>query len=292
MTQRARPIARTIRRLVPLLLLALAAAARAATVEEIPSPRPAGWAVDRTGRIPPDTLRRLDRLGDDVKAKAGAELAVVVVGSTGGMAPRAFATRLFNRWGIGDRRRNDGLLVFAALDDHRVEIVLGDGLAGDANRRASEEIVAQEMVPHFLAGDSAGALREGALACARRILGAAPTSEPGDARAAAAPSSAPSSEPAASAEPAPSSTEPPTQSAPDASSNPASAPSPRPVPASFAEHERTAEVVDGNPLLMSVGLLFLVAACGIAGYSSSTSSASDSGFSGGHSSGDGAGGSW
>lgn len=263
MAQHARVGLRMLRRLAPLLLLLLAAPVRAATVEEIPSPRPAGWTVDRTGRIPADTLRRLDRLGDEVKARTGAELAVVVVGSTGGMAPRAFATRLFNRWGIGDRRRNDGLLVFAALDDHRVEIVLGDGLAGDANRRASEEIVAQEMVPHFLAGDPAGALREGALACARRILGAAPAAEPGDAPASAV---APPPEPALPAEPTPSAAEPPTQSAPDALSNPPSAPSPRPAPASFAEHERTAEVVDGNPLMMSLGILLLVAACGIAGY--------------------------
>jgi uncharacterized protein len=208
MAQRARPdfrpFLRTLRALA-LLLLLLAAAARATTVEEVPSPRPAGWAVDRTGRIPPETLRRLDRLGDAVKARRGAELAVAVVGSTDGVAPRAFATRLFNRWGIGDRRRNDGLLVFAALDDHRVQIVLGDGLSGDANRRASEEIVAQEMVPRFRAGDPAGALRAGALACARRILDAAPAPESGDAAnlsaAAVAPEPAPFSAPPISPEP-------------------------------------------------------------------------------------------
>ena len=154
--------------------LILTGSAHAVTVEEIPSPRPIGWTVDQTGTLPPETVAKLNRLGDEVKAKTGAELAIVVVGTTGGVEPRDFATRLFNHWGIGERDKNNGLLVFAALDDRAAEIVLGDGVDDDTQVRASEEIMQGVMVPRFRQGDPAGALFQGATACAARILDVSP----------------------------------------------------------------------------------------------------------------------
>jgi uncharacterized membrane protein YgcG len=153
------------------LLLALAAgAARAVTVEQIPTPRPTGWAVDLTGTLPPERLAELNQLGDQVKEKTGAELAVVVVSSTDGVDANEFATRLFNAWGISD----NGLLVFAALEDHKAEIVLGKGLDGETGRRESETVMQGEMVPRFRAGNPAGAIVLGSIGCARRILHVSP----------------------------------------------------------------------------------------------------------------------
>jgi uncharacterized protein len=153
------------------LLLALAAgAARAVTVEQIPTPRPTGWAVDLTGTLPPERLAELNQLGDQVKEKTGAEMAVVVVSSTDGVDAHEFATRLFNAWGISD----NGLLVFAALEDHKAEIVLGKGLDGETGRRESETVMQGEMVPRFRAGNPAGAIVLGSIGCARRILHVSP----------------------------------------------------------------------------------------------------------------------
>lgn len=157
--------------------LAAAGAAGAVTVEQIPTPRPSGWTVDLTGNLPASTVAELNRLGDDVKSRTGAELAVVVVGSTDGAGHRDFATRLFNSWGIGERGKDNGLLVFAALDDRAAEIILGDGIDGDSNVRESEAIMQNVMMPRFRQGDPAGALLQGAQACARRILDAGSAAE-------------------------------------------------------------------------------------------------------------------
>lgn len=162
-----------------LVLSALPACA--VTVEQIPSPRPSGWTVDLTRTLPAATVAELDRLGEEVKAKSGAELAIVVVDTTGSVEPREFATRLFNYWGIGERGKDNGLLVFAALDDRAAEIVLGDGVDNASQVRASEEIMEEVMVPRFREGDPAGALLQGATACASRILGVSPVA-PADPR--------------------------------------------------------------------------------------------------------------
>ncbi len=161
------------------LLAGLAGAARAVGIAEVPTPRPAGWTVDLTGTLRAEDRQALDRLGDEVKAQTGAELAVVVVGSTDGVPPRQFATYLFNRWRIGERDKRNGLLVFAALDDRAAEIVLGGGIYGPREVRESQEVMQGEMVPRFRAGDPGGAVFYGALACARQILGASPTVAPG-----------------------------------------------------------------------------------------------------------------
>jgi uncharacterized protein len=166
--------------LASLLILSLAlagTAARAVTVEQIPTPRPTGWAVDMTNTLSPERLAELNRLGEDVKTKAGTEMAVVVVGSTDGADPHDFATRLFNAWGIGDRTRGNGILVFAALNDHKAEIVLGHGLDTEAGRRESQTVMQQEMIPRFRNGDPSGAVVLGAIACARRLLGVSPLVE-------------------------------------------------------------------------------------------------------------------
>jgi uncharacterized protein len=147
-------------------------AASAVDVGDIPSPRPDGWTVDLTGRVPQDTLAELNKLCDELHRQHGAEMAVVVMGTIGGENHRAFAMRLFNHWGIGSAQRDNGVLIFAALDDRKSEIILGDGIDDAHQVRAADQIMQNEMVPRFKRGDVAGALTQGAWSCATLILGA------------------------------------------------------------------------------------------------------------------------
>jgi uncharacterized protein len=41
---------------------------------------------------------------------------------------KRFATRLFNSWGLGDRRKNNGVLLLVSTGDRRVEVEIGRGL--------------------------------------------------------------------------------------------------------------------------------------------------------------------
>src|SRR5436305_7229990 len=162
--------------LFAVLVVSAAAMAGAATLEQIPSPRPTAWVTDLTGTLPLQTVAELNRVGDQVKEQTGVEMAVVVVGAADGAPARDFATRLFSTWGIGERGR--GLLIFVTLGDLRTEIVLGDRIRDAARARAGEAVVREEMTPRFQNGDAAGAVLLGAAACARRLLGAHVTAAP------------------------------------------------------------------------------------------------------------------
>jgi uncharacterized protein len=155
-----------------LLAAGVAAGARAATLEQIPSPRPMGWVTDLTGTLPLDTVAELNRMGDQVQAQTGAEMAVVVIGSTGGAPARDLAARLLSSWAIGEPGEGNGLLLFVAVDDGATEIALGEGIRDAARLWASQAVLRMEMAPRFRRGDPAGAVLQGATACARRLLGA------------------------------------------------------------------------------------------------------------------------
>jgi uncharacterized protein len=188
-----------------LALLAWAIPTFAVTVEEIPSPRPDGWSVDLTGTIPAGIRQQIDHLGDEVKAANGAEIAVVVIDSTGGVPSRDFARSLFDYWKIGESDEDNGFLLLAALGDRRVEIVLGRGLDNPANNQVSAEIMQGEIVPLLRAGDPGGALLAGTRAAARRILDVAPPVAESIAPLAELPAEAP---PVAESAPAPETTPP------------------------------------------------------------------------------------
>lgn len=157
---------------IPVLVATAATASIGEELDRIPTPRPDGWITDLTGQIAPKTITTLNALGDSVSGREGPELAVVVIQSTDGRVPRRFATELFNRWGIGRREEDDGVLLLVALRDRKAEIVLGDGVDDPDRVRTSQRIMDETMLPFFRRGDPDQAILQGARRCAVEILGA------------------------------------------------------------------------------------------------------------------------
>jgi uncharacterized protein len=131
-----------------------------------------GWVTDLTGTLPLHAVTELNRVGDQVQAQTGAEMAVVVVDSTDGAPARDLAARLLTSWEIGDLRKGNGLLLFVAVNDGTTEIALGEGIRDATRMWESQAVLRMEMAPRFRRGDATGAILLGAAGCARRLLGA------------------------------------------------------------------------------------------------------------------------
>jgi uncharacterized protein len=139
--------------LLLILLLALATGIRAERADQLPVPLPDSHVSDLRGLLKADTRAELDRLATTLDQAGRGQLAFVVVDSVDSADPRRFATDVFNRWGVGDRTRNDGTLFLLAKRDRAAEIVLGDGIDNAANRRHAERVMQNAMVPRFRGGD-------------------------------------------------------------------------------------------------------------------------------------------
>ncbi|MEL7090660.1 MAG: TPM domain-containing protein [Pseudomonadota bacterium] len=116
-----------------------------------------------------DTLKdRLVRLRQDT----GIEMTVVTLPSQSKYAPdmtlEAFATGLFNHWGIGDATRNDGILVLVMPNDRAMRIELGAGYGRDWDRIA-QRVVDDGFLPFFRDDNYQAGIMTGSVAVIEEI---------------------------------------------------------------------------------------------------------------------------
>jgi uncharacterized protein len=148
---------------------------------DIPSPRAGGadeWVVDLTGELSEEAVKYINAVCGEIHDRLGREMCVVVISTTNGRNHRSFATNLFNLWGVGNKGipgapgvwRNNGVMLFTALNDRRAEIILGDGIDGPEETRLCQQIIDDIVIPNFKAGDGNSALYEGIRACGTRIF--------------------------------------------------------------------------------------------------------------------------
>ena len=90
------------------------------------------------------------------------ELCVVALGSIGDADCFDFSYELFQRWGIGGKNKNTGVLMIFVLDSHDFRIMTGTGIEGVLTDALCSEIF-RSLVPVFRAGDYGGGLCLGAM---------------------------------------------------------------------------------------------------------------------------------
>jgi uncharacterized protein len=103
-----------------------------------------------------------------MREKTGAQMAVLIVASTGGEAIEEFSMRVAEAWQGGDAERDDGLLLTLAMHDRRMRLEVGYGLEGNIPDAAARRIV-DGMRDDLRAGDLASAIDGAISATARRI---------------------------------------------------------------------------------------------------------------------------
>lgn len=85
----------------------------------------------------------------DFEEKTSHQIAVLTVPSLDGESIEAFAIRVTDAWGLGDRKRDNGILLLAAAQEHKIRIEVGRGLEGVVTDAAASGIIRDVMVPHF-----------------------------------------------------------------------------------------------------------------------------------------------
>jgi uncharacterized protein len=153
---------RRSRAFAPRLLLALLGALCllpiSAALAQSAYPERADRFVNDTARLLTDADRVAMRARQqNLLATRGVELVVVTIRSLGDYdVPERtiedFATKLFNTWGIGDRDRDDGVLLLVAAEDRKVRIEVGSGY-GAGYDAAMKRVIDDTILPPFRVGD-------------------------------------------------------------------------------------------------------------------------------------------
>ena len=124
-----------------------AATLKAQSAGGVPSPLPKAWVVDQTETLSDLQKKLINELCQEIQTDYNRQLVVAVIGSTNGKEHRRFAVELFNRWRVGDGYKNQGVLVFAAMEDRAAEIILGHGIDNRDTVRAAQSIMDKSHDP-------------------------------------------------------------------------------------------------------------------------------------------------
>ena len=128
----------------------------ALTVEQVINPRQnnGGWVTDMADILSDETETKINRLITDLEQSNGTEIAIVTVLNTEPSAtPKAFATELFNYWGIGKADVDNGVLFLISVGDRRVEIETGSGLQTILPDTEVKDIINTKITPQYKQGN-------------------------------------------------------------------------------------------------------------------------------------------
>jgi uncharacterized protein len=132
-------------------------------------PRYRGWVNDFAGVISYEYQDRLTALASEVKTKTGSELTIVTVETVGEMSVEEYASRLFEKWGVGERGKDNGVLFLLALEERKVRIEVGYGLEGILPDITSGQIRDTYILPDFRSGNYGSGFYKGMAAAASII---------------------------------------------------------------------------------------------------------------------------
>lgn len=132
----------------------------------IPALQSSIYVYDDAGILDSDTESQTNTILAELKVKTGAQVFVITIPSLNGSTIAEYANELFNTIGIGDKERNDGVLLLISSVDSRVRLEIGVGLEDVLTDSLSGRILDDYFVPYRTDGnyDSAVILTASAVA--------------------------------------------------------------------------------------------------------------------------------
>jgi uncharacterized protein len=141
----------SFRLLVAVVLFASASVLPAERVEDLP--KPTDYVSDYAHVLSPPAVARLDHICSQLDhSAANSQVAVVTVRSLEGEDAADYASQLEDKWHMGKKGSDRGVLVLLAVNDHKRRIDVGYGLEGILPDGKVGDI-GREMVPYLRAND-------------------------------------------------------------------------------------------------------------------------------------------
>lgn len=120
---------------------------------DYPKPTNDFFVNDFANILSRETEQKIIETSAKLSEATGAQIVVVTIKSLDGQDLESYATGLFRAWGIGDSKKNNGVLLLIALEERRSRIEVGYGLEGALNDAKTGRIQDDYLIGPFQAED-------------------------------------------------------------------------------------------------------------------------------------------
>ncbi len=150
--------------LVFLILILSALSSLSVWAKDAQLPSALGYINDFVNVVSPSDQEEINRFSKELEANTAAQVAVAIVETTEPETIEEYSVRLFKKWGIGQKGKDNGVLFLIATKDHTLRIEVGYGLEGVLTDAICSGIINQIVVPQFKQGQISKGILEGSKA--------------------------------------------------------------------------------------------------------------------------------
>jgi uncharacterized protein len=155
----------TLQLFLSLIAIAIIATTTPASASRLPN-TPYSHIVDLAGIIDNEVEDKATRLLMELEQKTGAQVVLLSVDSLEGRALEEFSLNVAEKWGLGQRGIDNGMLILFAMKERKYRFEVGYGLEGILPDSLVGSIGREHIVPNF----KKGAYSKGALAAAHAVV--------------------------------------------------------------------------------------------------------------------------
>ena len=156
-----RSVAGAFMALLVALAGALPIAATAAEGDIAAVPKLEKRVTDLTATLSSGDESRIEARLKAFEDKKGAQVAVLIVGTTQPETIFDYALRVSDAWKLGRKGIDDGVLFVIAKNDRKLQILTGRGTQGVLTDAMSKRIISEIVAPKFRSSDFAGGIEDG-----------------------------------------------------------------------------------------------------------------------------------
>jgi len=108
--------------------------------------------TDLTGTLSQIQITSLEQKLAAFEAQKGSQIAILIVSSTQPEAIEQYSLRVVEKWQLGRKKIDDGILLLVAKEDRRLRFEVGYGLEGAVNDLTAKRIISEIITPYFRQG--------------------------------------------------------------------------------------------------------------------------------------------
>lgn len=127
--------------------------------------------TDQTHTLTAEQIARLEEKLVAFDDSTSNQIAVVIVKTVGDYDINEYALQLGRKWGVGNKGKNNGVVLLVALGDRKISIQTGYGLEGALPDIYTKRIIENDIKPHFKEADYYGGIEAGTDAIISLIKG-------------------------------------------------------------------------------------------------------------------------